>query len=128
MTGEAKTLDVTDGKQFTTVEVCDVGVQAAQDEAELPQQISQRIGDLSNMSPQQRRALLANELSVDLDAVESYIRDREERAAIAAKGELKLIDMFYKITTLTRTTCTRHVVASTGLRATTVSRCARCTS
>ena len=68
------------------VEVTDIGVQV-----DLPEKLSREMEvqteDAPEMSADAKRAALARDLAVDLDAVEAYIREKESRARVQAQSE-----------------------------------------
>ena len=68
------------------VEVMDIGVQVDLPE-KLCREIEVQTEDAPEMSPAAKRAALARDLAVDLDAVEAYIREKEARARVQAQGK-----------------------------------------
>ncbi|KAK9894103.1 hypothetical protein P389DRAFT_181516 [Cystobasidium minutum MCA 4210] len=71
------------GQEFLSLEVCDVQIQVSPPEILTSDQFTQTEKE-RELSAQEKRLALARELCVDLDAVEEYVRAKEERARLAA--------------------------------------------
>jgi len=55
------------------------------------------------MTPEEKRSALARDLAVNLDAVEEYLREKEERARLKATGMFELLKVVTKLMMLFRT-------------------------
>lgn len=72
-------------QEHLSLEVCDVQMQVSPPEIPTSEHATQTEKECE-LSLEEKRAALARDLAVNLDAVEEYIRAKEERARIAAAG------------------------------------------
>lgn len=79
-----------------SVEVCDVQIQVSPPEIIKSEQSTQTDKERV-LSVEEKRNALARDLHVNLDAVEEYVRDKEEKARLKAAGALFSALMFTKL-------------------------------